>query len=583
MEWEEHTYIQLSSKTPYFHLHLHAHHILHDIPSLTMTKETVSSSSSMTEDELYLATLSSSEMEALQSVQLRYQFRDHQFHSTWRYLHEAGVVHRSSKYYARGFVYEGANELTALLDQVSVPPVDNRLEMMPVTINSSDNIISEEELKNGREIRNSTLLRFFRKGQKYIERGTGHNNLTSNIDHAIAAATEGKARQPRSATINNQHQSKSVTVVESGADLLLRGNRNPQKRKRKGEDSAMTHDNTMPSPHAVAAMYSSPKYDAGASQQYGTKDFEEWRFLMSTNHSVFLHGLGSKQGLLEDFRKYIRNSHSGDVICIQGHHRDVTFDGILDLFVTQFLDAQEPNHIQDLSIRSTGISTPGLLGSHPWVRRAMAVGQALAERAWKRKKPIFWCLHNIDGLNNRTLQEGIAALLVNARVTKDSSGLRLLASVDHVNASAVLWDTSTLSNLAVCWKEVHTFQTHLEEIQWGTEEEKKTIKISNRAKAQLERSNDESFTLVLSALSPRHSDIIRVLASLQLDAPDKPVDYVQFFQQCKHKCLLKSDSELRQYLTELVDHGLVERLAGGRLLKIPYTAERLHDILAYQR
>jgi hypothetical protein len=538
-----------------------------------MTKETVSSSS-MTEDEVYLETLSSSELEALRSLQLRYQFRDHKFHSTWRYLHEAGVVHRSAKYYARGFVYEDSNALSALLDRVAMQPLDNRLEMMPAAMMSSDSM-SGEELKNGREIRNSTLLRFFRKTQRYTEKGTGQN-LTSDMDHAIVA-TEGK-RQPRSTTMN-KNQNKSVTVVESGADLVLRGSRNLQKRKRI-EDGA-THD-TMPSPQRVAAMYS-VEHDAGGSQRYGAKDFEEWRFLLSTNHSVFLHGLGSKQGVLDNFRKYIRNSHSGEVICTQGHHREVTFGHILDLFVNQFLDAQEPNQIQDLAIRSTGISTPGLLGSHPWVRRAMAVGQALAERAWKLKKPIFWCLHNIDGMNNRTLQEGIAALLVNARVTKESSGLRLLASVDHVNASAVLWDTTTLSNLAVCWKEVHTFQPHLEEIQWGTEEERKTTKVSNRSKAQSERSNDESFTLVLSALSPRHSDIIRVLASLQLDAPDKPVNYPQFFQQCKHKCLLKSDSELRQYLTELVDHGLVEKLAGGRLVKIPYTAERLHDILAYQR
>ena len=518
----------------------------------------------------FLAKLSSSELSQLVALQLRHRFVDHLWTaSLWQSLQKVGVVYRNGPYHfvKGGLIFDSSKELFLFLDEFAIPDIDNRLELDVYSNNNSD--MTEERKRIGRELRNSVLLDMFKKSMESLK----------GIKSPITTRPEFMLEKGRNTKVDNRQRitrksnNKSVTVVEAGAELLFRN----VKRKRKLKGDTTDH---MLSPQQVADIFS--LQNRGNSYQGTTTDFEEWRFLLSTNHSVMLHGLGSKQELLEKFSQYIQATHCGDVLAIHGYHREVTIEEILDLLVSQFLDGVEPIQVQDVfALRSTGISSPALLGTHPWVRRAMAIGQGLAQRAIKCKRPIFWCLHNIDGagLQNRTAQQGIAALLVNSRVTKESSGLRLIASMDHVNATAMLWDTQTQANLAICWKQVHTFRPYLEEMKWGMEEENRKATLERLKSAN--ESDENDFTEVLSALSPRHSEVLRVLASLQLESPDTPVHYEAFFLMCKHKCVVASDKDLLSFLTELVDHGIVERgRDGGReMLKIPYSEERLHFIL----
>ena len=530
------------------------------------------------DDESFLASLSPSSLDQLHSIQLRYKFVDHQWSSQlWQALQHAGVVYKSGPYHAKGIQVKNSKELLQWLDQCgSIPHIDNRLEMpMELDCSMTDN---NEKRRVGKDIRDHVLLQFFR------------NQLW---DHAQPHQFPTTKKYPDGTTVLDPHVTtttnqeppgrakKSITVVEAGADLFLRAGKHKKRKQSQPVDNIET---MMMVPQQVAATFAGTHEEAHfRADMPTTATFEDWRFLLSTNHTVVLYGLGSKHEILQNFATFIRTTYCGDVLTIQGYHRDVTFEDILDLIVHQFLDGNEPKQVQDLVIRSTGISTPALLGTHPLVRRAMAIGQGLAQRARKTKRPIFWCLHNMDGLRlrNLTVQQGVAALLVHARVTKESSGLRLLASIDHVNAPAMLWDIQTQANLAICWKQVHTFRPYLDEIQWGMEEDLR--KTASQQSKSAQQSDEAFFTQVLSALSPRHSEVLRVLATLQLDSPDKPVPHHVLFQTCKHKCVVTSDTDLRSFLTELVSHGMVEkgREEGREWLKIPYSVEQLHDILAY--
>ena len=543
----------------------------------TVTTASTSEDEVSDNDDDFLATLSPSSLDQLHSIQLRYKFVDHRWSSQlWQALQHAGVVYKSGPYHAKGIQVANSKELLQWLDQCgSVPQIDNRLEMPMELDDDSLTDSNEEKRRVGKDIRDHVLLQFFRD-QRWDQRrpqqsptSQSYRDETTVLNPCVTTTTHQELRQAK----------KSITVVEAGADLFLRT------RKQKKQKQSQLKDNVedmMMTPQQVAAFFAST-HKAHNQDDTTATTFENWRFLLSTNHSIVLYGLGSKQELLQNFASFIRTTHCGDVLIIQGYHRDVSFDDILNLIVHQFLDGNEPNQVQDLGLRSTGISTPSLLGSHPLVRRAMAIGQGLAQRARITKHPIFWCLHNMDGLRlqNRTVQQGIAALLVHARVTKESSGLRLLASIDHVNAPAMLWDIQTQANLAICWKQVHTYQPYLDEIQWGMEEDFR--KTASHQSKSAQQSDEAFFTQVLSALSPRHSEVLRVLATLQLDSPDKPVPHHVLFQTCKHKCVVTSDTDLRSFLTELVSHGMVEkgREEGREWLKIPYSAERLHDILAY--
>ena len=61
-------------------------------------------------------------------------------------------------------------------------------------------------------------------------------------------------------------------------------------------------------------------------------NFDEWRYLMSTHHSVLLHGFGSKRSLLNDFAETIL-PHDGDVLTLDGYDRTIGIDGILTALV----------------------------------------------------------------------------------------------------------------------------------------------------------------------------------------------------------------------------------------------------------
>ncbi len=211
--------------------------------------------------------------------------------------------------------------------------------------------------------------------------------------------------------------------------------------------------------------------DAKWRKRYLEMHSVKWRFLLGTNHSLLLYGFGSKQELMNDFALQLRPH--GDVLTICGFDPNVNVGQILDIMVQLFLNGVEPsdsmqlledNPCSDNSIDNSNENdvlydmddiycSPPLLSKV--AKRAKSIGQAIGAQC---TKPVYLVIHNIDGgsMMNDDTQRALALLLVNSTVV-DHDGvkrrdrgrvIRLMASMDHVDAPIALWDVETQSNFS---------------------------------------------------------------------------------------------------------------------------------------
>lgn len=165
------------------------------------------------------------------------------------------------------------------------------------------------------------------------------------------------------------------------------------------------------------------EYEAQYQEQ-----FYEWSFSMATNQSILLYGLGSKTSVLTSFGEYL--AQEGDVVSLNGYDPNIDLNQFFGYMEQLFIDGSEPNAPagKNVSMRD---SKKGL------VKRASFIAKTFAST---RSRPLFILIHNIDGvgLRNCYVQEAVATLTANSQ--KDGSPLvRVVASVDNVNAAMVLW------------------------------------------------------------------------------------------------------------------------------------------------
>ena len=89
---------------------------------------------------------------------------------------------------------------------------------------------------------------------------------------------------------------------------------------------------------------------------------------------------------------------------------------------------------------------------------------------------------------------------------------------------------------------------------------------------------------VLRGLAPRHTEVVQLLAQLQTKA-NEWVDYLQYRDRCKTACAVNKDSQLRQLMKELMDHGLVASKTQGssELVQIPFSTGKIQEIIDFER
>lgn len=179
----------------------------------------------------------------------------------------------------------------------------------------------------------------------------------------------------------------------------------------------------------------------------------EWMFLLSTNHSIILYGFGSKRNLLNDFAEQ-ELSNCGDVLTLDGYDSKISITGILDVLVQSVLGGKEPPYTETTTNYKDSLSSD-------LNRRAIAISKHIGRY---HPRPVYLVLHNVDGLGLRSqaAQNCLAALVANSvidnaqnsaldsnQITNNNAQvIRLITSVDRVDAVEILWNVTCMANFS---------------------------------------------------------------------------------------------------------------------------------------
>ena len=515
--------------------------------------------------------------EEIRSWQLRFQFTNTKsFAPVWQGLQDAGWSHNAGTYKSPKIgdgpplFFDNSNQLCEYMDRFCIPDITNTLQLPPENPLSG---LSEEEKWRGQVLRDKAIRCIYER-MPDVKATTGQTAKSVSLYKEGHTITEQLPRRKTSGT-----QLNTATAFEKGADTFLR--------KSRGFKSVSTQDIAFLkfpcSDECVQTFRDYPTQVIDEIEEKYRVNFDDWLFLLTTQNSLLLSGFGSKRNLLESFANKLKME--GNVLTVDGFDRDVRIESILKVIVDNFLDGEEPLHDHyEHSDTWIGMTVPSTIATHGVVRRAARIAKSLAVKQRNRRSPLFFVLHNIDGpmLRSRDIQEALSALVAYSTIVAGVNTVRLVASVDHVNASALLWNDQTSANFSWICKEVHTYRPYVEELSVGELEVRP--KTNRLHKTQGDEMEDVNMLNVLTSLSPRHTEVLKVLATLQLEN-SKPVDHAAIFQNCKHKMIVSNDTTLRGYITELVDHEIVENgkdsATGREWLRIPLSREKLQEIMTF--
>jgi origin recognition complex subunit 2 len=514
------------------------------------------------------------------AAHLRYHF--HQKPGIWTHIQSVGWKYKAGDGYQapNSDLTLSANDTLRKLNLAAIVPLDNYLQIPPV--------ISPVD-KWSEQLRTELMNAIPSKELMKTTAGGGTKDSTTITTASIAPSASANTTTNTVATGSRRQEEikkkgRSATTFDAGADLFL--SQATKKRKKRKTNKKLILGGNEPQPIVktelefptaiqIAEVYddtieSSSLFQAN-EKKYEQSHYADWRFLLTTNHSLLLYGFGSKENLLNDFWKTTLKP-VGDVLAIDGYDRTVSVKDVLDLLVQLYLDDTEFADPEDDGGSSDSTT-----------ERAKKIGSRIAQVQLKRKQPLYLVIHNIDGFRNREEQYALSMLLHHGTTTADGvRTIRLVASVDHVNASTLLWDPATSAAFSFIWTEVNTFRPYIEELKRGTEETK--WRQSKRTKSLANAvASTESIYEILNTIANKHTEVLKTIIELQIDNPDKPVRYDTCLKACTNKMIVTSDSNLRKFLTELKDHGIVDitREGGREMLRVPHSAERLQEILDF--
>lgn len=188
-------------------------------------------------------------------------------------------------------------------------------------------------------------------------------------------------------------------------------------------------------------------------------------------------------------------------------------------------------------------------------------------------------MHNLDGLRlrNEAAQMALCALVVGG-----GGHVRLVASVDHVNA-ALLWSPSMVQNFNFVWQVTTTLKSMHVEIAGGAPDTQK------KKRSSYTGGNEVGLAFILKSLAPRHAGVLKLLAKHQLESenPKKQqgMPYRSFRTQATQSMLVNSDAALRIMIKELEEHQLVKITKtpeSVEIIFIPHPPEVLRSINLWQ-
>jgi hypothetical protein len=349
----------------------------------------------------------------------------------------------------------------------------------------------EEEYREMKKLREDLLTAIFYQCKKtgdalpcfYFDESDGEeeeigDDGDTNLCVRASAAVEAKrglgVRKATTTRTSRMASFQSATANEKGTDeYFLVGNKAKNHKNRSGGQSVLSKDDGMlkwPSPQECVKNVLEMTDTDGIrkarqnAESYVKCDGEEWKFLLSTNHSLLFYGFGSKKHLLDNFAKTHLHSDGG-ILTLDGYDPQINISQILDILVHLFLNGVEPPPypIHELDVYEQMQGPPiGMFRSplelcSATVKRALAIAKALGNQY---PRPIYLVIHNMDGvgLRSRDAQRALSVLVANSvavhgrfsKVEKfqDQRIVRLVASSDHVDTSMFLWDLETMNNFS---------------------------------------------------------------------------------------------------------------------------------------
>ncbi|KAI4316718.1 hypothetical protein L6164_024671 [Bauhinia variegata] len=289
--------------------------------------------------------------------------------------------------------------------------------------------------------------------------------------------------------------------------------------------------------------------------------YSQWVFALRCGSGLLMYGFGSKKALIEDFASTSLTKYS--VVVINGYLQAINLKQVV-IAISEILWDQLKAKRKTLS--------HGLPKSHqPFSSQSMDdLLEFLDEAEAEAEEDCFVCvvIHNIDGpgLRDSETMQYLARLAA-------CTHIRIIASIDHVNAP-LLWDKKMVhTQFKWCWYHVPTFAPYKAEGMFYP------LILAHGSATQ----SVKTATIVLQSLTPNAQSVFRVLAEHQLSHPDEegmPIN--DLFSVCREHFLVSSQVTLNSHLTEFKDHELVKirRHSDGQdCLYIPLSAEAIQKLL----
>ncbi|KAJ3416535.1 Origin recognition complex subunit 2 [Chytridiales sp. JEL 0842] len=321
-------------------------------------------------------------------------------------------------------------------------------------------------------------------------------------------------------------------------------------------------------------------------------NFAQWSFELSQGFNLLLYGYGSKENIINKFVQ--ERCWSSPVFTLKGY-------------------LPKLNPIKDLlsKIITTLVKRDGVkgMGSLPNQVAAIANYFASDDREYDR---MYIVIHNIDGPNLRN--EKAQSLLSTLVSTSPPGSIRLIASIDHINAP-LLWDRAMADRYRWLWKDATSFEPYTKETEYAS-----VMMVQSNQKA-----NAEGAKHVLASLNGNAQKMFRVLAEYQIEASrseggggrsskKKRVDdgeergagggsdsegeeaeeifsavknglsYNTFYHMCVENLIATNMEVFKTQLGEFRDHKIIiskKASDGEEVLYIPFNSETLQELVLF--
>ncbi|CAA7052265.1 unnamed protein product [Microthlaspi erraticum] len=287
--------------------------------------------------------------------------------------------------------------------------------------------------------------------------------------------------------------------------------------------------------------------------------YPKWVFELRCGFGLLMYGFGSKKALIEDFASASLTEYS--VVVINGYLPSINLKQVL-LAIAELL-----SELLKCRRKSSGSVSKS---QETFPSRSIDDILAFLHGSQSNDRDCFICVlvHNIDGpaLRDPESQQTLAQLA-------SCSHIRIIASIDHVNAP-LLWDKKMVhKQFNWLWHHVPTFAPYKVEGVFIP------LVLAQGSTAQTAK----TAAIVLQSLTPNAQNVFKILADYQLSHPDEdgmPVD--DLYSASRERFFVSSQVTLNSHLTEFKDHELVKTKRnsdGQECLNIPLSSDALRQLL----